>query len=151
MIWDWLKRKEDDMKMLFILYLYSFLNIPYRWGGDDPIEGFDCSGAVIEWMAYLGIQPPKDMTAQQLYYYYSHQNDSDTKDLGTLVFYGKSLAHISHVALMIDQEKVIEFGGGNQFTRSEQQAANQNAFARIRHYTHRKDLLAVVKPKGVPW
>lgn len=138
------------MKFLFTIYLFSFLNIPYRWGGDDPIEGFDCSGAVIEWLSYLGIEPDKDMTAQELYYFYSY-NGTDGRDLGTLVFYGKSLDRISHVALMLDDRSVIEFGGGNQFTRTQEQAANQNAFGRIRPYNHRQDLLAFVKPQGVPW
>lgn len=144
------------MKSLFLAYLLSFLNIPYRWGGDDPIQGFDCSGAVIEWMSYFNLQPPKDMTAQGLYFHYSYSGigrskPSTEKGLGTLVFYGKSLHNISHVSLMIDDERVIEFGGGNRFTKTKDQAANQNAFGRIRKYNYRGDLLAFVKPQGVPW
>ena len=27
----------------FCMYLLTFLNIPYRWGGANPLQGLDCS------------------------------------------------------------------------------------------------------------
>ena len=36
-------------------YAYSFLGTPYRWGGDDPLTGIDCSGLALEVLKAAGI------------------------------------------------------------------------------------------------
>ncbi len=46
-------------------YLLTYLHKPYLWAGSSPIDGsgLDCSGAVQEWLAPLGLDPKGDQTA----------------------------------------------------------------------------------------
>lgn len=127
-------------------YALSFIGLSYRWGGDDPIYGFDCSGFVQELLASCGIDPVGDQTAQGLYDYFSQNGYGNKYGCGSLAFYGKSIREITHVAMMIDTYRIIEAGGGGSKTTSREAAAEQNAYIRVRHLKNRKDLVAVVKP-----
>src|SRR3972149_3669813 len=49
-------------------YLQRFIGLPYLWGGDDPMSGFDCSGLIVEILQAVGILPHgSDFTADALY------------------------------------------------------------------------------------
>lgn len=127
-------------------YALQFVGKPYRWGGDDPIRGFDCSGFIQELLASAGIDPKGDQTAQGLFDYFSRNGSWNIQRVGSLAFYGKDVKSISHVAMMLDSYRIIEAGAGGPTTTTEQAAADQNAFVRIRLLTNRKDLQAVIRP-----
>jgi cell wall-associated NlpC family hydrolase len=131
-------------KEIAIQYALSFLGLPYRWGGDDPIHGFDCSGLVQEILASVGMDPPGDQTAHGLFQYFLTRN-AGSAGSGALAFYGKADA-ITHIAMLINDTTIIEAGGGGSKTQNMQDAANQNAFVRLRPLKHRKDLVAVLLP-----
>jgi len=135
-----------DMLELLQRYAYQFIGKPYRWGGDDPIDGFDCSGLVQELLAAVEMDPPGDQNAQALYDHFKTRNQGRVLGLGALCFYGESLTKITHVAMMIDSVSVIEAGGGGSKTNTLKDAAEQNAFVRLRRFDRRKDLLAVLMP-----
>lgn len=128
-----------------------FLILPYIWGGDDPILGFDCSGLVQELLAMIGLDPPGDQTAQSLYDHFKSRSTEGPRACGTLVFFGSSISKITHVGLMLDDVSMIEAAGGGSKTTSMAQAATQNAYIRVRPYSNRKDLIAIVNPRGLPW
>ena len=146
-----MKSREKEQRD-FKNYLYSFLNNPYRWGGDDPINGFDCSGAVQEWLAYFGEDPKGDQTAHALWNYFKFigRSTKDKRALGGLAFYG-SEKKIIHVAMLIDEKRVIEYGGGGPGTTSTENAASQNAFCRIRPIEYRPDFFGVYHPHFLLW
>jgi cell wall-associated NlpC family hydrolase len=127
-----------------IQYALSFIGVPYKWGGENPISGFDCSGLVQELLKSVGMDPLGDQTAQGLYNAFSHC----PKELGqgALCFYGESLSKITHVAFMIDSSRVIEAGGGGSKTNTKEDAALAGAFVRLRPFKHRKDFVGAVKP-----
>lgn len=150
------ERSLDDAETvvtrdLFSMICLTFLGLPYKWGGDDTIKGFDCSGLVQELLATIGLDPKGDQTAQALYDYFKNRSNEGPRDLGTLVFYGRSTSKISHIALMLDDQTIIEAGGGGSRTNTLEDAANQNATIRIRPFNHRSDIVAVLNPRGLPW
>jgi len=62
------KDRMEVKRQLAKRYAFSFLGIPYSWGGDDPSEGFDCSGLIVEVLKGVGLLPLWiDLTADGLY------------------------------------------------------------------------------------
>jgi len=135
-------------------YACSFLGQPYRWGGDDPIYGFDCSGLAQEILSSVGLQPSSDLTADGLYRHFLTLGISNYKGAGALAFFGSN-ARISHVGFMIDNFRMVEAGGGGSKTQTRADAAKQNAYIRIRSIYRRRDLINTILPKyndvGLSW
>lgn len=133
--------------VLTLEYALSFVGTPYRWGGQSP-GGIDCSGLVIEILTQAGVLPHNyDTTAQGLYSTYSKDWPTVLYPYpGALVFYGRGLASITHVAFALDGYRVLEAGGGNSSTRTKEDAWLRNAFVRIRPANYRPDMIAMIGP-----
>lgn len=132
---------------LLTQYAMQFVGLPYKWGGDDTIDGFDCSGFVQELLQSIGLDPKGDQTADALYRYFS-KADRGTRGSpirGALAFYG-SRTRVTHVAFCVDSRRVIEAAGGGSRTHTERDAARDNAYIRIRPANNRKDLVAFILP-----
>ena len=133
------------MKILYD-YAMKFVNTPYKWGGANALTGLDCSGFVQELLSSVGMDPPGDQTAQGLFDHFRNVPGWNIYGLGSIAFFGKDPAIITHVAMMIDQFRIIEAGGGGSKTNTLEDAKNQGAVIRVRHIANRKDLVAVIRP-----
>jgi len=128
-------------------YAIGFVGLPYIWGGDDAVRGFDCSGLVQEILQSVGIDPPGDQTSQGLWNKFSYGGERlDTPKAGALVFYGKGPSKITHIAFAIDNFRVVEAAGGGSKTTSEQAAIKHNAYVKVRPYNRRKDIVGIYLP-----
>jgi cell wall-associated NlpC family hydrolase len=78
----------------------QYLGIPYRWGGDSPAIGFDCSGLVMYVYAQLRIQLPHQAAAQ---YRYGSPVPRDQLEPGDLVFFDD----LSHVGIYIGDGEMV--------------------------------------------
>lgn len=131
-------------------YALSFVGVRYKWGGDNPISGYDCSGLVQELLKSCGMDPPGDQTAQGLYNHFDSIATPGVYGIGALAFYGENLLKITHVAMMLDMYRVIEAGGGSSKTLTISDAEAQGAFVRVRLVKARKDFLTTLKPHYAP-
>lgn len=141
---------------LLINTAMSYVNTPYKWGGDDP-SGIDCSGLVQEILASIGEDPKGDQTAQKLFEYFEKngrvffnhfETISDADSLGALAFYGKNRDTIKHVGFIVGLNplRMVEAGGGGRHIRTIKDAIKHNAYVRVRPVSSRKDLLAIIRP-----
>ena len=137
----------------FFLYCLTFLGLPYRWGGDDPIGGVDCSGLVLEVLKALGLAPSQaKINAQAIHDYFVKQKYGlDVPGPGSLCFYGQSPAKITHVGILVSPGAMLTASGGTSETTSLDKAIQQNAFVKIRPHNYRKDFLRMIKPQGLLW
>lgn len=126
-------------------YAYSLLHVPYRWRGDDPLAGFDCSGFIHEILQAVGLEPHGfDSTANGLYERFKqHEVASDYG--GCLVFWFTAGAAI-HVMLAIGDGLCIGATGGGKATDSIEAAIAQNAYVKIRPIGYRGDDYMIVDP-----
>ena len=137
-------------------YAIGFRGTAYRYGtdmgrGDDPIRGFDCSGLVSEVLRSVGLMRYRDrLSAQDIHDHFIEigKPAHDAEDLkilkqGMLIFYGKG-GKVTHVAIAINRNQVIEAGGGSSDTLDDDRASIRNAFVRIRPWDYRSDILSIV-------
>jgi len=144
-----LKREE------FLIKLISLGNLPYIWGGEGP-WGYDCSGLAQYIMGLLELDPKDDQSADDLKNYFTKNGSNiylignDKPDLGDLVFYG-SVLKASHIAVCLNSEMMIEAGGGDHTCITKERALALDAKVKVTRIDHRKDLLVIIRPNGIPW
>lgn len=133
---------------LLSLYALSFLGTPYKYGGNNPMDGgMDCSGFVSEVLRAAGsIGWNEDLTAQQIYNRVEASGRAGVVQSKSLAFFGESVTKITHVGFCLDPYVMIEAGGGGKTTDTLPDAANNNAMIRLRPIKYRKDFLVAIKP-----
>ncbi|UCH83964.1 MAG: C40 family peptidase [Candidatus Latescibacterota bacterium] len=77
-----------------------FLGIPYVWGGTST-KGFDCSGLIQHVFRLNGMLIPRDSDQQSRFGSKKSVDDISALDTGDLLFFGKSVSQISHVAMYL--------------------------------------------------
>ena len=124
----------------------SYLGTPYYWGGDDPIQGFDCSGFVIEILKSVGIlERSGDWTAAGLFNLFDAHEVVDPTT-GCLVFWANRDDKIIHVEYCLDSTLSIGASGGGSTTTTVEEAIRRNALVKIRPFHSRSGIAGFVNP-----
>jgi murein DD-endopeptidase len=137
-----------DKKEILKSLINNFLGKPYIWGGSTPMQGFDCSGLVLELLKSVGIYPSRgDTSAQGLADYFKAIAGRPMQlNFGDLIFFGADPRNVTHVGFALNDELFVEAGGGTSTTVDMASAIAQNAFIRVRPVISRKDLVAIASP-----
>lgn len=135
------------MKLLATRVALSYVGLPYLWGGNSPVSGFDCSGLVAELMRVEGVLGPADLSAQMLYDYLESRGEKSVAQEGAVVFFGPSTLEINHVGYMIDEWRMVEAAGGGREVTTGDVAAKLGACVRVRFVNYRKDYLGAIMPR----
>ncbi|OFW82253.1 MAG: hypothetical protein A2201_05505 [Alicyclobacillus sp. RIFOXYA1_FULL_53_8] len=89
-------------------YAELYLGVPYRWAGDSPVSGFDCSGLVQFVLAHFGIQ-----VGRSSYEQFAQGTPVYRYDLlpGDLVFFDTGGQGPSHVGIFLGGDRFISASG----------------------------------------
>jgi cell wall-associated NlpC family hydrolase len=79
---------------------------PYRWGGEAPGVGFDCSGLVQAAYRAAGVSLPR--TAQAQFDAGPQLSDDEVPLPGDLVFFGSGPTDVEHVGLVVSPGVMVD-------------------------------------------
>ncbi len=114
------------------------LNAPYQWGGRSPF-GIDCSGFVQLVYKLNGIFLPRD--ASQQAEKGSKLSFIEEAEEGDLAFFDNEEGKITHVGMILDNNRIIHASGMVRIDRLDHQGIfNQEK----RDYTHRLRLISKI-------
>lgn len=104
----WQRRKpartERDMGFIAARTAERFVGIPYRWGGDNVVEGMDCSGFVRAVYNLCGLSIPRTSREQ---FKTGESVGRGTLLDGDLVFFGAAEDRINHVGIYVGNGKFV--------------------------------------------
>jgi len=129
----------ETLRDLAIRLAWGCLNIPYIYGGQNPLVGLDCSGLIVHIFRELGIfGKGEDYTAATLWETYRTKKVAYPSK-GTLVFYKSYTSNeVGHVGICIDHDWCICASGGNENTKTLEVAQRRKARIRLKKIRYRK-------------
>lgn len=131
-------------KTPMLIMAVQYLNVAYIWGGNEPITGLDCSGFVLQVLRDVGYKKG-DMTSQGLYNELSLISKSSEIETDSILFFGRSISDISHVAIAINREYMIGASGGDENCTKLNHAITRDARVKITKIKSRRDLVASLR------
>jgi cell wall-associated NlpC family hydrolase len=97
-------KENRDMGSIAARTAERFVGIPYRWGGENVVDGMDCSGFVRAVYNLCGLSIPR--TSREQYKAGDPVTKEDLRD-GDLVFFGSSEDAINHVGIFVGGSKFV--------------------------------------------
>ncbi len=97
-------KPAGDMGVIAARTAERFVGIPYRWGGDNVVEGMDCSGFVRAVYNLCGINIPR--TSREQFRVGENVGRGDLMD-GDLLFFGASAEQINHVGIYVGKGRFV--------------------------------------------
>jgi NlpC/P60 family/SPOR domain len=95
---------DRDMGAIAARTAERFVGIPYRWGGENVVDGMDCSGFVRAVYNLCGLSIPR--TSRDQYKAGESVAKEELQD-GDLVFFGSSEDAINHVGIYVGNGRFV--------------------------------------------
>jgi cell wall-associated NlpC family hydrolase len=122
-----------DIRTALVKTARSFIGIPYKWGGESPDEGFDCSGLTMTVYQLNGLDLPR--TSRQQWAVGNPIRRSEL-DRGDLIFFATSGgSRVSHVGIYAGDNRFIHAPGRGKKIRT---ASLASAYYRKRYLGARR-------------
>ena len=129
-----------------VLLAMQYLNVPYCFGGNNPLIGIDCSALVQLPLRKLSVIKDHDHSAQMIHdELILSDHTSSEPEMDCILFFGRSVDKISHIAIALNSEIMIEAASGGPSVTLEQHAIAKQAKVEFNRIDRRNDLVASIK------
>jgi hypothetical protein len=109
--------RQDELREELVRTAHRFLGVPYRWGGTDHQDGFDCSGLTMVCYRLNGLNLPRVSRSQ---FDAGRLIPREQLRPGDLVFFATTGGQrVSHVGIYIGEDKFIHAPRAGQAVRVE--------------------------------
>lgn len=116
-----LHRDPDPRRSEAVLIALSQVGLPYRWGGDRPDDGFDCSGLVVYvFRQSLQLVVPRTSVQQARR---GHVIDREELRPADLVFFNTLRQPHSHVGIYVGARRFVHAPSARALVRLEEMDA----------------------------
>jgi cell wall-associated NlpC family hydrolase len=120
------KSGRGDLRLELVATAKRFIGVPYRWGGSDHEDGFDCSGLTMVCYRLNGLNLPRNSRSQ---FDAGRRVSKEKLAPGDLVFFAtKGGKRVTHVGMYIGEGRFIHSPRTGQTVRIEN--LSQPFFAR---------------------
>jgi len=97
--------QEEVVRRELALVAQQFVGVPYRWGGDSPVLGFDCSGLTRMVYQLIGLDMPRSSRDQ---FRQGEPRGREQLRPGDLLFFSTDgSGQVSHVGLYLGDDLFI--------------------------------------------
>lgn len=129
--------KEQARRKRAVHYIQKFIGKPYIYGGQGP-DGFCCSGIIVATLRGVGkLKTKEDLSAAALYERFHEAREQTIPYGGCLIFWFDRKGDVEHVAMLIDNQFIVEAGAGDRETLTAKDAARDDAMVRMRELDYR--------------
>ena len=97
-------RPQNSQGQEIVRVAASLVGTPYKYGGEDPRRGFDCSGLVFYSFDQLGLEVPRTAADQR---HAAQPVARNALTPGDLVFFRTSARRVDHVGIYTGDGKFI--------------------------------------------
>ncbi|HEV2150592.1 MAG TPA: C40 family peptidase [Longimicrobiaceae bacterium] len=117
----------------------SFLGVPYRWGGNTPEEGFDCSGFLRYVYRMHGVELPR-VTRDQVRMGEPVPTRIEELRPGDLMFFAKDGSYIDHAAMYVGEGRILHSSASGKGVRYDDLFSRRGEYYRTHFVAARRVL-----------
>lgn len=117
----------------------SYLGVPYRWGGNTPEEGFDCSGFLRYVYRAHGIELPR-VTRDQAQVGEALPLSIEALRPGDLMFFAKDGSYIDHAAMYVGEGRILHSSASGKGVRYDDLHSRRGEYYRTHFVAARRVL-----------
>jgi hypothetical protein len=107
---------DEDLREQIVMTAGRYIGVPYRWGGESPRTGFDCSGLTMVVYRLNGLDLPRSSRQQ---WKTGKRVDRSRLQKGDLVFFAtRGGNRVSHVGIYTGENKFLHAPGRGRRIRT---------------------------------